>query len=88
MYPVATKENKLPVLYAVRGFNSVPDSNLESLPGLSESVIRVNTYMGGSCLHKVDREGCPIYIERLVSNIRSDSFLSKDNLTFSSKGTP
>ncbi|KAI8364117.1 CRAL-TRIO domain-containing protein [Blakeslea trispora] len=65
LYPVATKENQLPVLYAVRGFNSVPDSNLESLPGLSESVIRVNNYMGGSCLHKVDREGCPIYIERL-----------------------
>ncbi|KAI8087869.1 CRAL-TRIO domain-containing protein [Gilbertella persicaria] len=65
LHPVATCENKLPVLYAVRGFDSVPDSNLEPLPGVSESVLRINTFMGGSCLHKVDKEGCPIYIERL-----------------------
>ena len=65
-HPVATGENKLPVLYAVRGYQSIPDSNLESLPGVSESVLRINKYMGGACLHKVDREGCPIYIERLV----------------------
>ncbi|KAG2201732.1 hypothetical protein INT46_003124 [Mucor plumbeus] len=64
-HPVATGENKLPVLYAVRGYQSIPDSNLESLPGVSESVLRINKYMGGACLHKVDREGCPIYIERL-----------------------
>ncbi|KAK4509827.1 uncharacterized protein ATC70_007131 [Mucor velutinosus] len=64
-HPVATRENKLPVLYAVRGYNSIPDSNLEPLAGISESVLRINKYMGGACLHKVDREGCPIYIERL-----------------------
>ncbi|KAF1806910.1 CRAL-TRIO domain-containing protein [Mucor lusitanicus] len=64
-HPVATGENKLPVLYAVRGYNSIPDSNLEPLAGVSESVLRINKYMGGACLHKVDREGCPIYIERL-----------------------
>lgn len=54
------------MLYAVRGYQSIPDSNLEPLPGVSESVLRINKYMGGACLHKVDREGCPIYIERLV----------------------
>ncbi|CAO0792693.1 unnamed protein product [Mucor circinelloides] len=64
-HPVATGENKLPVLYAVRGYDSIPDSNLEPLAGISESVLRINKYMGGACLHKVDREGCPIYIERL-----------------------
>ncbi|KAG2205948.1 hypothetical protein INT47_005266 [Mucor saturninus] len=64
-HPVATLENKLPVLYAVRGYQSIPDSNLEALPGVSESVLRINKYMGGACLHKTDREGCPIYIERL-----------------------
>lgn len=63
-------ENKLPVLYAVRGYSSIPDSNLEALPGVSESVIRINKYMGGACLHKTDREGCPIYIERLVKTIK------------------
>ncbi|KAL7322540.1 hypothetical protein PS15p_211529 [Mucor circinelloides] len=64
-HPVATGDNKLPVLYAVRGYASIPDSNLEPLAGISESVLRINKYMGGACLHKVDREGCPIYIERL-----------------------
>ncbi|KAI7899977.1 CRAL-TRIO domain-containing protein [Cokeromyces recurvatus] len=64
-HPVATAENKLPVLYAVRGYQSIPDSNLEPLPGISESVLRINKYMGGACLHKTDREGCPVYIERL-----------------------
>ncbi|RCH98276.1 S14 cytosolic factor [Rhizopus azygosporus] len=65
LHPVATRENKLPVLYAVRGYESIPDSNLEALPGVSESVLRINKYMGGTCLHKTDREGCPVYIERL-----------------------
>ncbi|KAI8882242.1 CRAL/TRIO domain-containing protein [Backusella circina FSU 941] len=65
LHPVATGENKLPVLYAVRGYASIPDSNLEAVPGVSESVLRINQSMGGACLHKVDREGCPIYIERL-----------------------
>jgi hypothetical protein len=65
LHPVATADNKLPVLYAVRGFKDVPDSNLEPIEGVSESVLRINKYMGGACLHKVDKEGCPIYIERL-----------------------
>lgn len=69
LHPVATRENKLPVLYAVRGYESIPDSNLEALPGVSESVLRINKYMGGTCLHKTDREGCPVYIERLVTLI-------------------
>lgn len=64
-YPVATRENSLPVLYAVRGFQSVSDSNLVAHPGISEAVIRINEHMGGACLHKTDKEGCPVYIERL-----------------------
>jgi hypothetical protein len=56
------------VLYAVRGYDSIPDSNLESVPGVSEAVLRINKYMGGTCLHKIDREGCPVYIERLVND--------------------
>lgn len=67
MYPVATNTNKLPVLYAVRGFG-IEDANLSPTPGLSESVLRIACYMGGSCLHKTDKDGCPVYIERLVCN--------------------
>ncbi|KAI9280061.1 CRAL-TRIO domain-containing protein [Sporodiniella umbellata] len=64
-YPVPTKENQLPVPYAVRGYSAIEDSNLEPKPGISESVLRINRYMGGACLHKTDKEGCPVYIERL-----------------------
>ncbi|ORZ02235.1 CRAL-TRIO domain-containing protein [Syncephalastrum racemosum] len=64
-HPVATAANKLPLLYPVRGFDSLPDGNLENEAGISESVLRVYRWMGGSCLHKTDKDGCPIYIERL-----------------------
>lgn len=68
LYPAATKDNKLPLLYPVRGFDTIPDGNLTSDPGVSESVLRIYRWMGGSCLHKTDKDGCPIYIERLVSS--------------------
>jgi hypothetical protein len=63
---VATKENNLSVLLPVRGFASIPDQNVKAGPGTSETVIRLNEYLGGSCLHKTDKEGWPIYIERAV----------------------
>jgi hypothetical protein len=66
LYPVATKENNLSVLLPVRGFASIPDQNVKAGPGTSETVIRLHEYLGGSCLHKTDKEGCPIYIERAV----------------------
>ncbi|KAI7865791.1 CRAL-TRIO domain-containing protein [Spinellus fusiger] len=65
LHPVATKENGLPLLYAVRGYTSIPDGNIEAKSGLSESVLRIYKYMGGSSLHKTDRDGCPLYIEQL-----------------------
>ncbi|KAI8370626.1 CRAL-TRIO domain-containing protein [Radiomyces spectabilis] len=71
-HPVATTENQLPVLYSVRGFSSIPDSNLEASAGVSEAVLRINQYMGGSCLHKTDIDGCPIYIERLGYHAAKD----------------
>jgi hypothetical protein len=66
LFPVATKENNLSVLIPIRGFASIPDQNIRAGPGISETVIRVNEYLGGSSLHKTDKEGCPIYIERAV----------------------
>ncbi|OZJ04159.1 hypothetical protein BZG36_03111 [Bifiguratus adelaidae] len=63
--PVATPDNGLPALYAIRGYSSLPDQNLEAAPGVAENVLRIATYMGGSGLHKFDRDGCPVYIERL-----------------------
>ncbi|KAI9244375.1 CRAL-TRIO domain-containing protein [Phascolomyces articulosus] len=65
MHPVTTMDNKLPLLYPIRGFSCLPDGNLEVHPNISESVLRIYRWMGGSCLHKTDNDGCPIYIERL-----------------------
>ncbi|KAI8060240.1 CRAL-TRIO domain-containing protein [Gongronella butleri] len=65
VYPVADGKNKLPVLYPIRGYKSLPDQNLTAEDGISESVLRIYRHMGGSALHKVDKDGCPIYIERL-----------------------
>ena len=67
LHPVATSDNKLPLLYPVRGFSSVPDSNFDAEPNVSEAVLRVNRWLGGVCLHKTDNDGCPVYIERLVT---------------------
>lgn len=54
-------------MYAVRGWHSVPDANIESgQPNVPEHAVRLQKYMGGSCLHKWDKAGRPIYIERMV----------------------
>ncbi|KAG0248079.1 hypothetical protein BG011_000552 [Mortierella polycephala] len=54
------------VMYGVRGWHSVPDANIEAdQPNVPEHAVRLQKYMGGSCLHKWDKAGRPIYIERM-----------------------
>lgn len=54
-------------MYAVRGWHSVPDANIEAgQPNVPEHAVRLQKYMGGSSLHKWDKAGRPIYIERMV----------------------
>ncbi|KAJ8659062.1 hypothetical protein O0I10_005100 [Lichtheimia ornata] len=62
--PCATRQNKLPLLVNVRGYDAIDDGNVESKPGLSQTAIRIANCMGGDCFHKVDREGHPIMIDR------------------------
>ncbi|KAF9365930.1 cytosolic factor, phosphatidylinositol/phosphatidylcholine transfer protein [Mortierella sp. NVP85] len=64
--PVPGPHNANGVMYAVRGWHSVPDANIEAgQPNVPEHAVRLQKYMGGSCLHKWDKEGRPIYIERM-----------------------
>ncbi|KAI8349238.1 CRAL-TRIO domain-containing protein [Mortierella sp. GBAus27b] len=64
--PVPGSNNSNGVMYGVRGWHSVPDANIESgQPNVPEHAVRLQKYMGGSCLHKWDKEGRPIYIERM-----------------------
>ncbi|KAF9161508.1 hypothetical protein BGX21_002041, partial [Mortierella sp. AD011] len=64
--PIPRSNNSNGVMYAVRGWHSVPDANIESgQPNVPEHAVRLQKYLGGSCLHKWDKEGRPIYIERM-----------------------
>ncbi|KAF9580763.1 cytosolic factor, phosphatidylinositol/phosphatidylcholine transfer protein [Lunasporangiospora selenospora] len=64
--PVPGSNNANGVMYAVRGWHSVPDANIEAgQPNVPEHAVRLQKYMGGSCLHKWDKAGRPIYIERM-----------------------
>ncbi|KAI8990097.1 CRAL-TRIO domain-containing protein [Pilobolus umbonatus] len=64
-YPVSTRENDLPVLYAVRGFPSVGDSNLVAHPGVSESVLRINEHMGVEEIQGY-HIGCNEFLHRVI----------------------
>lgn len=66
LLPCATRQNGLPLLVAIRGFESFDDGNVQVKPGLSDSVVRISNLMGGDCIHKVDREGHPLLIDRTV----------------------
>ncbi|KAF9272081.1 CRAL-TRIO domain-containing protein [Linnemannia elongata] len=64
--PIPGPKNSNGVMYAVRGWHSVPDANIEAgQPNVPEHAVRLQKYMGGSCLHKWDKAGRPIYIERM-----------------------
>ncbi|KAF9408161.1 hypothetical protein BGZ94_002427 [Podila epigama] len=64
--PIPGPDNSNGVMYAVRGWHSVPDANIEAgQPNVSESAVRLQNYFGGSALHKWDKQGRPIYIERM-----------------------
>ncbi|KAI8888679.1 CRAL/TRIO domain-containing protein [Backusella circina FSU 941] len=64
-YPVATAMNQLPVPYAVRGYTTISDSNLESVPGISESVLRINQFMGVEEIQQY-HIGCNEFLHRVV----------------------
>lgn len=63
--PVAQADNRYPVPYPVRGYNSVADANLTAGPQIEDYQLRLNRYFGGGCWHKRDNDGHPVYIERV-----------------------
>ncbi|KAF9162787.1 hypothetical protein DFQ26_003246 [Actinomortierella ambigua] len=64
--PIPGHNNSNGVMYAVRGWHSVPDANIEAGHlNVPEHAVRLQKYMGGSALHKWDKTGRPIYIERM-----------------------
>ncbi|KAI9320496.1 CRAL-TRIO domain-containing protein [Dichotomocladium elegans] len=77
LLPVATRENQLPLLYPIRGFSTIPDGNLEASRGVSESVLRINRWMGeevnnyhigcNEFLHRVIMRDCSITANRTIN---------------------
>jgi hypothetical protein len=50
----------------------LPDSNVEAKNDVPESILKIYEYFGGNAVHKIDKEGRGIYIERLVREISDD----------------
>ncbi|KAJ2703043.1 hypothetical protein H4218_000542 [Coemansia sp. IMI 209128] len=63
--PVAQATNQYPVPYPIRGYSSVADANLTAGVMVKEYQLKVNKYFGGGCWHKRDKDGHPVYIERI-----------------------
>ncbi|KAJ1966099.1 hypothetical protein GGI12_000303 [Dipsacomyces acuminosporus] len=63
--PVAQADNSFPVPYPTRGYYSVADTNLMAGPKVKEFQLKLNRYFGGGCWHKQDKDGHPVYIERM-----------------------
>ncbi|KAI7859357.1 CRAL-TRIO domain-containing protein [Circinella umbellata] len=64
LHPVATEDNKLPLLYPVRGFSCLPDGNLEAHPDISSAVLRIYRWMGGKVSHY--HTGCNEFLHRVI----------------------
>ncbi|KAJ1895462.1 hypothetical protein LPJ66_004583 [Kickxella alabastrina] len=62
---VCQPDNSYPVPYPIRGYLSVADANLTAGVQVKESQLKLNKFFGGGCWHKRDKEGHPVYIERI-----------------------
>ncbi|KAJ2710949.1 hypothetical protein H4R19_003494, partial [Coemansia spiralis] len=63
--PVARSDNDAPVPYPIRGYYSVADANLTAGTRVSDTQLKLNRIFGGGCWHKRDKDGHPVYIERV-----------------------
>ncbi|KAJ1731938.1 hypothetical protein LPJ72_003685 [Coemansia sp. Benny D160-2] len=62
---IAESDNTYPTPYPIRGYNFVADANIVAGPQIKEIQLKMAKYFGGGCWHKRDKEGHPIYIERV-----------------------
>ncbi|OMJ07698.1 Phosphatidylinositol/phosphatidylcholine transfer protein SFH11 [Smittium culicis] len=58
-------DNNFPIPYPIRGYESFSDSNLTAGKDVQDSMMRMNSLFGGGCWHKADKNGNPVYIDRL-----------------------
>ncbi|CAJ0871939.1 12446_t:CDS:2 [Entrophospora sp. SA101] len=56
-----------PLLYPIRGLAPfINDTNVEIVKGVPDYLPRIYKYFGGNAIHKIDKDGRSVYIERLV----------------------
>lgn len=59
-------EGGVPLLISVRGLGGIPDGNYDGdAKGVPEEFRKFWRYVGGGALHKTDKSGTPIYIDRI-----------------------
>ncbi|RHZ52094.1 hypothetical protein Glove_465g63 [Diversispora epigaea] len=64
--PLPLLNPNTPVLYNIRGFEPyLPDWNLTVIEGVPDYVPRILNCFGGNAVHKTDKDGRGVYIERL-----------------------
>ncbi|CAJ0632618.1 1391_t:CDS:2 [Entrophospora sp. SA101] len=55
-----------PLLYPIRGLAPfINDTNVEIVKGVPDYLPRIYKYFGGNAIHKIDKDGRSVYIERL-----------------------
>lgn len=63
---VLSLENGAPLLVSVRGIDGIADGNYDGdVEGVPEALQRFWRFTGGSSIHKTDRHGTPIFIDRI-----------------------
>ncbi|KAI7875482.1 CRAL/TRIO domain-containing protein [Lichtheimia hyalospora FSU 10163] len=87
LYPAATKDNKLPLLYPVRGFDTIPDGNLTSEPGVSESVLRIYQLAKFTTTEEVSQYhlGCNEFLHRVIMrdcSIKANKTINRETVIF------
>ncbi|KAJ2394958.1 hypothetical protein GGI23_004485 [Coemansia sp. RSA 2559] len=62
---IAESDNTHPPPYPIRGYNFVADANTVAGQKIKDIQLKMAKHFGGGCWHKRDKDGHPIYIERV-----------------------